>query len=90
ARLGGALAGWLAEEGKEAAPAAILHEGPAADLIALAQARAAGEGPIAPIHAAMAGMPPARLYPLELLVSEQSVSINTTASGGNASLMSIG
>jgi delta 1-pyrroline-5-carboxylate dehydrogenase len=38
----------------------------------------------------MAGMPPARLYPLELLVSEQSVSINTTASGGNASLMSIG
>jgi RHH-type proline utilization regulon transcriptional repressor/proline dehydrogenase/delta 1-pyrroline-5-carboxylate dehydrogenase len=29
-------------------------------------------------------------YPLELLLHEQSVSLNTAAAGGNASLMTIG
>ncbi|OYV81270.1 MAG: delta 1-pyrroline-5-carboxylate dehydrogenase, partial [Acidiphilium sp. 21-68-69] len=29
-------------------------------------------------------------YPLEFLLEEQSVSVNTAAAGGNASLMSIG
>lgn len=80
-----------AARGRAEAPvAAILFDGPAEALLALAQAEAAREGPIAPLHRAAQGAPPEALYPLELLFAEQSVSINTTASGGNASLMSIG
>ena len=40
------------------------------------------DGPIVPVHVAP--------YPLEFLVDEVSLSVNTAAAGGNASLMTIG
>lgn len=54
------------------------HAGP------LALRLAAGEGAIVPIHAAAPGM-----LPLDLLLEEIVVSTNTTAAGGNASLMAL-
>jgi RHH-type proline utilization regulon transcriptional repressor/proline dehydrogenase/delta 1-pyrroline-5-carboxylate dehydrogenase len=55
------------------------------------QEMASRDGPIVSVHA----LPPARqsqgeLWPSDFLLNEQSISINTTAAGGNASLMSIG
>ncbi|AMK19454.1 MULTISPECIES: trifunctional transcriptional regulator/proline dehydrogenase/L-glutamate gamma-semialdehyde dehydrogenase [Sphingobium] len=75
---GGALAG-------------ALVEGEDADIISLSVAMANRPGPIVPVHAAssarrIAGQP----YPLEWLLEEVSISINTTAAGGNASLMTLG
>ena len=66
--------------------AAILFDGDDAGLLALAEQTAATNGPVLAIH---------RLredgsVPLEWLVRERSVSINTTAAGGNAHLMMIG
>ena len=62
--------------------AAALVEG---DPIALAAQLAGLDGPIVPILArGTTG------YPLDLLLEEVSISINTTAAGGNASLMTIG
>ncbi|PHK95472.1 trifunctional transcriptional regulator/proline dehydrogenase/L-glutamate gamma-semialdehyde dehydrogenase [Pseudoroseomonas rhizosphaerae] len=63
----------------------VLHEGDAASLLALCQAAAAGEGPIVPVLAAGAE----GHLPMEMLVLERSVSINTAAAGGNASLMAL-
>jgi RHH-type proline utilization regulon transcriptional repressor/proline dehydrogenase/delta 1-pyrroline-5-carboxylate dehydrogenase len=40
------------------------------------------EGPIVPVYVAP--------YPVEFLRSEVSLSVNTAAAGGNASLMAIG
>jgi RHH-type proline utilization regulon transcriptional repressor/proline dehydrogenase/delta 1-pyrroline-5-carboxylate dehydrogenase len=51
---------------------------------AIARSLADAEGMIVPVHAAEAGA-----YPLDLLLEETSVSINTTAAGGNASLMAM-
>jgi RHH-type proline utilization regulon transcriptional repressor/proline dehydrogenase/delta 1-pyrroline-5-carboxylate dehydrogenase len=65
---------------------AILFAGAGDQLIRLAQQTAELAGPIAPIHIADGG----GRYPLEMLVAERSVSANTSAAGGNASLMSIG
>ncbi|MFC7737770.1 trifunctional transcriptional regulator/proline dehydrogenase/L-glutamate gamma-semialdehyde dehydrogenase [Roseomonas sp. GCM10028921] len=62
--------------------AAVLFEGEAEALLALNGALAAQEGPIVPVLAAP--------YSLEMLVLERSVSTNTAAAGGNASLMAIG
>jgi RHH-type proline utilization regulon transcriptional repressor/proline dehydrogenase/delta 1-pyrroline-5-carboxylate dehydrogenase len=45
-------------------------------------------GPIVPVHAASPDQPLA--YTLEWLMEEVSTSINTTAAGGNASLMMLG
>jgi RHH-type proline utilization regulon transcriptional repressor/proline dehydrogenase/delta 1-pyrroline-5-carboxylate dehydrogenase len=47
---------------------------------------AARDGPIVPLVAADAG----DRFPLELLVRERSVSVNTAAAGGNASLVMLG
>ncbi|WP_245906351.1 bifunctional proline dehydrogenase/L-glutamate gamma-semialdehyde dehydrogenase PutA [Teichococcus aestuarii] len=66
--------------------AAVLHEGDEAGRLALCQAAAALEGPLVPVLAAG----PGGSLPLEMLVLERSVSINTTAAGGNASLMTLG
>ena len=71
--------------------AAILWEGPAPDLTALAARVAARPGPIVPIH--VPRRDPAtgfRAYPAEWLLDERTVSVNTAAAGGNASLMAIG
>lgn len=64
----------------------ILFAGAGDQLIRLAQQTAELAGSIAPIHVADAG----GRYPLDMLVTERSVSTNTAAAGGNASLMSIG
>ncbi len=68
--------------------AAVLVEGDSA-VVARAVARVAGlPGPIVSVHAAQPHHPLA--YRTEWLLEEVSTSINTTAAGGNASLMMIG
>ena len=72
--------------------AAALVEGDAARLRMAGEAIAALPGPLVIIHAASLQVA-ARMdepYPLEWLVEERVVSTNTTAAGGNASLMTIG
>ncbi|MBL6458244.1 trifunctional transcriptional regulator/proline dehydrogenase/L-glutamate gamma-semialdehyde dehydrogenase [Belnapia sp. T6] len=63
---------------------AVLFEGEAAALRRLALAVAAAEGPIRPILTPEDGF-----YRLDMLMAERSVSTNTAAAGGNASLMSL-
>ena len=66
---------------------AVLHHGGAAVLLATAAALAARPGPIVGVT----GLAPGEArVPLERLVVERSLSINTAAAGGNASLMTIG
>jgi RHH-type proline utilization regulon transcriptional repressor/proline dehydrogenase/delta 1-pyrroline-5-carboxylate dehydrogenase len=62
--------------------AAALFAGGAGDLQVLCRHMAERDGPIVPIYAAP--------YPLDFLRSEVSISTNTAAAGGNASLMTIG
>lgn len=61
--------------------AAALIEGDAVERLALQRALAARPGPIVPMHLGA---------PLEWLVRERAVCVNTAAAGGNASLMAIG
>ena len=61
---------------------AALFAGSRDDLIALNQRLAERDGPIVPVHLAP--------YPPEFLFDEVSLSVNTAAAGGNASLMTIG
>ncbi|MCW1401877.1 trifunctional transcriptional regulator/proline dehydrogenase/L-glutamate gamma-semialdehyde dehydrogenase [Novosphingobium sp. MW5] len=68
--------------------AAALVEGGAARVAAMVETAAAMPGPIFSVHAAREGQ--ALAYPMEWLVEEVSISINTAAAGGNASLMMIG
>jgi RHH-type proline utilization regulon transcriptional repressor/proline dehydrogenase/delta 1-pyrroline-5-carboxylate dehydrogenase len=80
-----ALRDWV---GRTAAPApagceVVLFEGSRDALLELAGALAELPGPIVPVHLTDG-------CPLERLVRERSVSNNTTAAGGNASLMVIG
>ena len=69
----------------DAAFDAVLFAGERDGLLRLADQLARRQGPIVPIHVADA----TGRYPAEWLVSEQSISTNTTAAGGNASLMTI-
>ncbi|HQU11869.1 MAG TPA: trifunctional transcriptional regulator/proline dehydrogenase/L-glutamate gamma-semialdehyde dehydrogenase [Acidiphilium sp.] len=69
---------------------AVLFEGHRDALIALQMALAERDGLIVPVHALPAEEYFEWDYPLEFLLEEQSVSVNTAAAGGNASLMSIG
>ena len=62
--------------------AAALFAGGEQELRSLNQRLAARDGPIVPVYVAP--------YPLEFLSSEISLSVNTAAAGGNASLMTIG
>jgi RHH-type proline utilization regulon transcriptional repressor/proline dehydrogenase/delta 1-pyrroline-5-carboxylate dehydrogenase len=62
--------------------AAVLFMGSAADAAAIRARLAKRSGPIVPLIAVEAGR-----YPLERLVVEKSVSVNTAAAGGNATLM---
>ncbi|MDO7843421.1 trifunctional transcriptional regulator/proline dehydrogenase/L-glutamate gamma-semialdehyde dehydrogenase [Sphingomonas immobilis] len=68
--------------------AAALVEGNAARVAAMAETVAALPGAIVSVHAADPAQPLA--YSVDLLLEEVSTSINTTAAGGNASLMMIG
>jgi RHH-type transcriptional regulator, proline utilization regulon repressor / proline dehydrogenase / delta 1-pyrroline-5-carboxylate dehydrogenase len=71
---------------------AVLLEGDADKVLALAADLAGRSGPIVPLQAArsadLAG--PHNPYREEWLLHERAISINTAAAGGNASLMSIG
>ena len=66
--------------------AAALVEGDSAKIAATAQCVADMPGPIVPVHVDVHGQG----YCLDWLLEEVSTSINTTAAGGNASLMMIG
>jgi RHH-type proline utilization regulon transcriptional repressor/proline dehydrogenase/delta 1-pyrroline-5-carboxylate dehydrogenase len=68
--------------------AAALVEGQAARVAAMMETVAELPGPIVPVHAARDDLPLA--YAADWLLEEVSTSINTTAAGGNASLMMIG
>jgi RHH-type transcriptional regulator, proline utilization regulon repressor / proline dehydrogenase / delta 1-pyrroline-5-carboxylate dehydrogenase len=70
----------------EAGCDAVLFAGSRVDLLAVVQRLAGREGPIVPIYLANSD----GRYPLEFLVRERCVSINTAAAGGNASLITIG
>ena len=61
--------------------AATLAEGPPAHIAQLTQRLAARTGAIVPLHV--------QPYPLDLLLEEVTLSVNTAAAGGNASLMTL-
>jgi RHH-type transcriptional regulator, proline utilization regulon repressor / proline dehydrogenase / delta 1-pyrroline-5-carboxylate dehydrogenase len=65
---------------------AILFGGDSTTLETINRNLSTTEGPIVPLVAARAD----GSFPLELLVRERSVSVNTAATGGNADLMMIG
>lgn len=71
--------------------ATALVEGEGAEVIAAARKIAALPGPVVPVHAAT----PAEIaadpfaYPASALLEEVSLSVNTAAAGGNASLMAV-
>ncbi|MCP5270684.1 MAG: trifunctional transcriptional regulator/proline dehydrogenase/L-glutamate gamma-semialdehyde dehydrogenase [Burkholderiaceae bacterium] len=64
----------------------VLHAGPSTELPALQQRLATRPGAIV----GLTHVPPDGSVPLERLVHERALSINTAAAGGNASLMTIG
>ena len=66
---------------------AVLHHGDAAARLRAVAGAGRTAGPIVGVIALDAGR---RRVPLERLVIERSLSINTAAAGGNASLMTIG
>ena len=66
---------------------AVLHHGDAASLRAVCAALAHRAGPIVGVTALEPG---AVDIPLERLLIERALSVNTAAAGGNASLMTIG
>jgi RHH-type proline utilization regulon transcriptional repressor/proline dehydrogenase/delta 1-pyrroline-5-carboxylate dehydrogenase len=65
---------------------AVLLHGTPEELIAVQQVLAGREGPVVSVERLAPGDP---AVPLERLVLERSVSINTAAAGGNASLMAM-
>jgi RHH-type transcriptional regulator, proline utilization regulon repressor / proline dehydrogenase / delta 1-pyrroline-5-carboxylate dehydrogenase len=65
---------------------AVLHHGSAAELLQVAQRLAERPGPIVAVEGCRPG---ATALPLERLVVERAVSINTAAAGGNATLMTL-
>ncbi|TSE34870.1 Bifunctional protein PutA [Tepidimonas fonticaldi] len=68
-----------------AAPEVAWFDGDAAQLVALQRALAARPGPVVPV---VTGAPDAAQPPAGLL-TERSVSVNTAAAGGNATLMAL-
>jgi RHH-type proline utilization regulon transcriptional repressor/proline dehydrogenase/delta 1-pyrroline-5-carboxylate dehydrogenase len=66
---------------------AVLHHGGIAERIALCRRMADRDGPIVGVTALDAGQVE---IPLERLVIERALSVNTAAAGGNASLMAVG
>jgi RHH-type proline utilization regulon transcriptional repressor/proline dehydrogenase/delta 1-pyrroline-5-carboxylate dehydrogenase len=69
---------------------AALFEGDAAALQHLSARLAERTGAVVPVFASPHDKGEAAFYPLEFLLSEQTISVNTAAAGGNASLMTIG
>ena len=81
----------VVEDAGGAAASVALHEGDADGLRAAAIALAAREGALVALHGASShGLRDgSEDYPLEWLVQERSVSVNTAAAGGNAGLMTL-
>jgi RHH-type proline utilization regulon transcriptional repressor/proline dehydrogenase/delta 1-pyrroline-5-carboxylate dehydrogenase len=69
---------------------AVLQHGDAQSLRATASVLAGRRGPIVSLTGLPPGQGPVHPVPLERLVIERSLSINTAAAGGNASLMTLG
>jgi RHH-type proline utilization regulon transcriptional repressor/proline dehydrogenase/delta 1-pyrroline-5-carboxylate dehydrogenase len=70
--------------------AGVLVEGEGAEVVDAAQAMAERPGAIVPIYAASSAQcREGAAYHLDWLLEEVSISINTTAAGGNASLMAL-
>ena len=84
--LSAALTAWVQEASTRDCFAAVLFDGTPDELRSLNQAMADRDGPIVPVYVAQ----PGGRYPLEWLIQERSISTNTTAAGGNATLMMIG
>ena len=82
AEVGGACA--VVPDPLSAAPDAVLFAGPDDDRAVLRKRLAAQDGPLIPLLLAHDGA-----YDAMRLVGERTVTINTTASGGNASLLSL-
>jgi RHH-type proline utilization regulon transcriptional repressor/proline dehydrogenase/delta 1-pyrroline-5-carboxylate dehydrogenase len=84
--LADALAPWvvLADKPLAAEVDAVLHAGNSVEAMPLRAELALREGAIIPLIEAKAGV--CNLY---RLVAERALSVNTTAAGGNASLMSL-
>ncbi len=80
-----ALANWITDSAASNTKAAALFIGPPDDCRTLNESLAAQPGPIAAVHTPR----PDGSYPLECLIRERSISTNTTAAGGNASLLAI-
>jgi RHH-type proline utilization regulon transcriptional repressor/proline dehydrogenase/delta 1-pyrroline-5-carboxylate dehydrogenase len=78
------VADWRASEARYDA---VLHHGSAESLLAACAHLASRTGPIVSVHGLAAGD---TAVPLERLVVERSLSVNTAAAGGNASLMTLG
>jgi len=78
------LADWLHPD---SALDAVLYHGDIEPMRAISRSLAERSGPIIGLHAYAVG---ARDIQLDRLLTERSISINTAAAGGNASLMSIG
>ncbi|MDI4656474.1 bifunctional proline dehydrogenase/L-glutamate gamma-semialdehyde dehydrogenase PutA [Xanthobacter autotrophicus] len=91
ADLPAAVAARLRGGGNDGPFAAALAEGEGAQLVAAAERLAALPGPIVPLHGAtpdeVAASPFA--FPVNLLLEEVSLSVNTAAAGGNASLLAV-
>ncbi|MCM2477118.1 delta-1-pyrroline-5-carboxylate dehydrogenase, partial [Rhizobium sp. CG5] len=81
-----ALVETVADWTKAADLSAVLFDGTTAALIETATAAAERDGAIVPVYPRGQDGD----YPLLRLIEERSVSINTTAAGGNANLMTIG
>jgi RHH-type proline utilization regulon transcriptional repressor/proline dehydrogenase/delta 1-pyrroline-5-carboxylate dehydrogenase len=90
-----ALKGWVStivDWTKATDIAAVLFEGDSDALKAINQQAGALAGPIVPVYGVGrdALAQGTEDYPLEWLVAERSISMNTAAAGGNANLMTIG
>jgi RHH-type proline utilization regulon transcriptional repressor/proline dehydrogenase/delta 1-pyrroline-5-carboxylate dehydrogenase len=91
-RLPAALRAWITPvvDRAHAELDAVLFEGDAEALRAINQEMAARPGAIVAVHGRTSDeLAAGRDYALEWLLNERSISTNTTAAGGNASLMSV-
>jgi len=69
--------------------AAVLMHGTQRDIIEMAEYLSERPGPIVPLQAVPPGWLHAGAFHLHALLREQSISVNTAAAGGNASLMAL-
>jgi RHH-type proline utilization regulon transcriptional repressor/proline dehydrogenase/delta 1-pyrroline-5-carboxylate dehydrogenase len=91
-RLPAALRAWITPvvDRAHAELDAVLFEGDAEALRAINQEMAARPGAIVAVHGRTSDeLAAGHDYALEWLLNERSISTNTTAAGGNASLMSV-